>query len=451
MATRRTRALAAALLAAVIVAPALARNVDLATVPPRESVQLTIYNSEDITLVRETRSLSLKKGVNRIQYSWAGTLIDPTSVEIRPLEKEDAIEVLDTTFPGDKPQHLIWNIQSEVEAQVRFQVTYFTSGLNWSADYVLIADPSEEKMSFDGYVQVYNRSGEEYENAQVRLVVGTINLVEKIKELARRGVLPSREEGLTAIGEVAAVDEQLRRGAFRMAFADGPASVSGRPAEIVKEGLSEYFIYTVEGSQTIPNEWSKRMLSFQARQVEFDVLYRVRPHQYGERPVRFFMLKNDEEHKLGTTPLPNGVVRTFRDNGRGGLSFLGEQTVAYVPIKEDIELNVGTDDEVVWERKPMEVKRSSFIFDHQPPRVVGWDESVRLREEVRNYRSQPIKVELRHMIEGDVELDAEGAKLHDYRTVEFTYEVDAGEEFGWEYGYVKHHERNARQERIRLK
>ena len=77
------------------------RNVDLATAPPRHSVQLTIYNSEDLTLVRETRSLTLKKGVNRIQYSWANTLIDPTSVEIRPLEKEGQIEVLDTTFPGD--------------------------------------------------------------------------------------------------------------------------------------------------------------------------------------------------------------------------------------------------------------------------------------------------------------------------------------------------------------
>src|SRR5512147_2244279 len=92
-------------LAATLALPVAARNVDLATVPPRESVQLTIYNSEDLTLVRETRSLTLKKGLNRIQYSWANTLIDPTSVEIRPLEREDQIEVLDTSYPGDKPQH----------------------------------------------------------------------------------------------------------------------------------------------------------------------------------------------------------------------------------------------------------------------------------------------------------------------------------------------------------
>ena len=42
--------------------PVFARNVDLSTVPKRDSVQLTIYNSEDLTLVRETRTVTFKKG-----------------------------------------------------------------------------------------------------------------------------------------------------------------------------------------------------------------------------------------------------------------------------------------------------------------------------------------------------------------------------------------------------
>ena len=40
-------------------------------------------------------------------------------------------------------------------------------------------------MGFEGFVRVSNNSGEEYENAQVRLVVGKINLVEKIAQLAK--------------------------------------------------------------------------------------------------------------------------------------------------------------------------------------------------------------------------------------------------------------------------
>ena len=55
-------AVSAALYAA---SPAVrAENVDLSTVPDRNTVQLTIYNSEDLTLVRETRKVSFKPGAN---------------------------------------------------------------------------------------------------------------------------------------------------------------------------------------------------------------------------------------------------------------------------------------------------------------------------------------------------------------------------------------------------
>ena len=77
-----------------------AENVDLSTVPNRDTVQLTIYNSEDITLVRETRKISFKKGGNPLQFSWANTLIDPTSVQLRFLTDPDNLEVFDTTYPS---------------------------------------------------------------------------------------------------------------------------------------------------------------------------------------------------------------------------------------------------------------------------------------------------------------------------------------------------------------
>jgi len=70
--------------------PALA-DVDLVTIPTREGVQLTIYNSEDITMVRETRLLTVKQGINRIQFSWANTLIDPTSIDFRILDHHDDV------------------------------------------------------------------------------------------------------------------------------------------------------------------------------------------------------------------------------------------------------------------------------------------------------------------------------------------------------------------------
>jgi hypothetical protein len=160
--------------------------VDLVTLPTREGTQVTIYNSEDITMVREHRLLTVKEGVNKIQFSWANTLIDPTSIEFRILENQDKVDLVDTTFPAGRNDALQWNITSKMAGKLPVEIRYFTSGITWAADYVGIANEDETKLNLTGYVRVTNNSGELYDKAQTRLVVGTINLVEKIAELARR-------------------------------------------------------------------------------------------------------------------------------------------------------------------------------------------------------------------------------------------------------------------------
>src|SRR3954449_13374153 len=194
----------------LMIAPlaAQARNVDLSTVPKRNTVQLTIYNSEDLTLVRETRSITFKKGANPLQFSWANTLIDPTSVELKFLSSAEKLEVLDTTFPRDKPQMLFWNVQSDFDGEATVQITYFTSGISWSADYVCTATKDETQMGFEGFVRITNHSGEDYENAEIRLVVGTINLVEKIAQLAR---IPVDEVGRLGTDRFKALEADARK------------------------------------------------------------------------------------------------------------------------------------------------------------------------------------------------------------------------------------------------
>jgi hypothetical protein len=406
-------------------AAARARDVDLVTLPPRDGVQLTIYNSEDLTLVKETRSITFKRGFNKLQFSWANTLIDPTSVYFRPLEHEREIDVADTTFPADRPQVLIWNVESQFEGQVPVEVSYFTSGISWNADYVMISNAAEEQASVDGYVTVINNSGEDYAGAQVRLVVGTINLVEKITQLAQGGPADPGKRAL----KLNAVRKAFKEAEVMDEAAEAPVTATVAP-RVVKEGLSEYFIFTVEGEQTVKNGWSQRMVSFKAREVPFEILYRYRPHQYGKRPVRFYILANDAEHKMGESPLPDGIIRVFRDNGRNGLGFFTAQNVKYIPIKEKVELNVGTDDQIVYERVVLDVSRQNFIYDNRPriPRVAGWEETRKWQEEIRNYRSKPIKMEIRHVLNGDVDfrMEVDGLKLYDFRTVEYTLELPAG-------------------------
>ena len=444
-----------ALVVAAVAVPAGAKNVDLVTLPKRDAVQLTIYNSEDITLARETRYITLKKGANKLQFSWANTLIDPTSVELRPLEHADDIEVADTVFPGQKPQHLIWNIDSKFEGQVKMEVSYFTSGLTWSMDYVSVCNPGETQMKFRGYVRVYNRSGEEYENAEIRLIVGTINLVEKIANLARRygvAVPGEKAEKLKEMKRIVVLESMQR--ANELTINGGALEIRGglrRPKKIVKEGLSEYFMFAVEGTETIRNGWSKRMRAVKADQVKFDIVYRMRSYQYGGRPVRFFIWRNDDEHKLGESPLPNGRVRIFRDNGKDGLSYLGEQLIRYVPIKAEIEVNLGPDDLVVYEMRKMSTERFNFHFNRHN-HVDGWDEKTKWVDTIRNYRTKPIAFELRRIWPGHVDYVSEvKTTLFDYRTIEAKFAVKTRDKKQYPCTVTTHHGTNSKQSRINLK
>jgi hypothetical protein len=463
-------------LIAVMAGMAYGDNIDLSTVPKRGSVQLTIYNSEDLTLVRETRVVTFKKGSNPLQFSWANTLIDPSSVELRFLTSADKLEVIDTTFPHDKPQMLYWNVQSEMDGEATIQITYFTSGITWSADYLGVADKDEKTISLDGYVRVTNNSGEEYEDAHVRLVVGTINLVEKVAQLAQipmDRVKQLEDEVRSKLGKEATrraleMDAVNRPGAALGGAMAMPASAAEKPKEIVKEGLSEYFIYSIDGTETIPNGWSKRMLSFKGRGAPLKIQYRYRPKEYGEQLVRMYLLTNNEESKLGTTPLPDGVVRLFRNNGHDGLSYLAQQAIKYIPVGDKIELNLGPDPEVVFDLVKSrvwrdhlwvqlhganvfkEVGEDGFKFEVNAS-VAGWDEHSLYLQRIRNYTAKPIELEIRRSYDGHTFFKSKlEPKLFDYQTVEFTTKVKSGEKKELKYEVVQRQGHNAKQNNVTL-
>jgi len=443
---------------------AAARNVDLSTVPDRATVQLTIYNSEDLTLVRETRKVSFKKGVNPLQFSWANTLIDPTSVELRFVTHKEKLEVLDTTFPHDKRQMLYWNVQSELDGEATIEILYFTSGISWSADYALVADRDEKNVRFEGFVCVSNRSGEEYENAQVRLVVGKVNLVQRIADLAGIPVSDVRRLGLDARRELQERAAKDLCDKCESMPCEAPAAAA--PKEIIKEGLSEYFLYTIEGTETIPNGWSKRMRSLPPVDVPLKIQYRYREAEYGPQLVRMYLMRNDKDSRLGTTPLPDGMVRVFRDNGRDGLSYLTAQPTKYIAIGDKIELNLGPDPEVIFELVKLRVWRdniwlcnhgTSVYYRADEPgllveinsSVAGWDDHAVYAQRVRNYSGKPIEVEVRRGFGGHTVFRSSlRAKSHDYHTVEYTAAVPPGKKADLLYEILQHQGHNATQDNV---
>jgi hypothetical protein len=381
------------LLIIVAISPVALAKVDLVTLPSRDTVQLTIYNSTDMTLVRESRALTLKEGKNSLQFSWANTLIDPTSLEMLPKADADKIDIAELVYPPRVTNLGLWNIESGVSGKVPVEITYLTSGLSWRAFYMGTLTEDEKTMRLQGYVRVTNNSGEDYENAQTRLIVGTVHILDEIAELARRQYPYGRPGEIVSVPEAVPMDREERMRA-RVLFEAKTAALAGRPKEIRKEGLSEYFLYTIEGTETIPTGWSKRLLSFDIDEVPVINLYKYEEERYSQNVVRFLSFKNDEEHKLGQTPIPGGLLKVYRAaGGQGHLSYTGQSLFKYIPVDEDVELNLGAVADVVVEPTLMDFKTENYRFDNRG-NISGWDEIQTFTIEARNTRDIAVMIEI---------------------------------------------------------
>ena len=381
----------------VVCSPAAYAKVDLVTLPGRDTVQLTIYNSADLTLVRESRALTLKKGNNKLQFSWANTLIDPTSLEMLPKAQADRIDIFDLTFPPRVKNLGLWNVQSGVSGKVPVEITFLTSGITWRAFYMGTLTPDEKTMRLQGYVRVTNNSGEDYENAQTRLIVGKVHLLDQIANLARRQHPYGSPIASPSPKDV--IEKVIQREAKGVKLVTMPSRTLktelSAPKQIVKEGLSEYFLYTIEGTETISTGWSKRLPSFNVNQIPVVNLYKFEQERYGNSVVRFLSFKNDEEHKLGETPIPGGRLKVYRNvDEQKHISYAGQSSFKYIPVDEEVELNLGAVQNVVVEPKLMDYRTSNYLFNSRG-NIAGWDEIRTFQIIVKNTRDLPIKVEIK--------------------------------------------------------
>ena len=423
-------------------------NIELNVLPTRDSVQLTIYNSADLTLVREHRKLTLKKGWNWLQFMWANTLIDPTSLELRAVGAPDKVGVVQLVYPPRTKGLGRWLVKSDVSGPVDCEITYFTSGIHWRTFYVGTLTRDEKTMTLEAYVRVDNGSGDDYEKAQTRLIVGKINLLDQIAVLAQRAHAygePNPEEPISEIGQDRAMDRLEPDMPAKGAAAAGEIleDAEKAPKEIKKEGLSEYFLYTIEGTETIPNGWGKRLPSFAKPKVPVANLYKFDEERWGEAVERFLSFKNDEEHTLGETPVPDGMVRVFAeartgpgDRVRGAeaaptlapwLSYVGGTSIKYIPVGEKVELELGPAEQVQVKPTLMATATENFTYD-QRHNVDGWDDVQTWQIELNNTRDIPVQLEITRATGNDywrADVTAPGVTYakHDANHLRFTTEL----------------------------
>ena len=369
-------------------------RIDLVILPVRDQLQLTIYNPADLTLVREHRTLTLKSGINRLEFSWAETLIDPTSVQLEAPQHQGQVNLLAVSYSPQVKDSAILMIESQLTGEVPVEINFFTAGITWNSVYNITLSADEHSLHLQNEVRVNNQSGEDYLNAQIRVVVGKVQLLDEIARLAKQNLpygIPI--EPLPFADEKETLTEGLATGtkSVRSLFTD---SARITPKRILKEGLSEYFLYTIERTESIPNGWGKRLPALDKVDIPVQVLYRYDEQRYGTETQQLLFFKNDQEHHLGETPLPDGQVVVYRQLGENQhLSYVGQLQTPYIPVGQAVEFNLGTARQVTVEPILMDYKTENYLFDYQG-QISGWDRIQQWQLKLANYHDIPVEVEI---------------------------------------------------------
>ncbi len=222
---------------------------------------------------------------------------------------------------------LVWNITNTKPVQ-RLEATYLTNGVSWQADYVVTLAKDDKQLDLAGWVTMNNQSGATFENAQLKLVAGEVNLVQ--------------------LGG--------GRGGFVTAEVAQFAADAAMPQQ---EAFAEYHLYTMPRRTTIKQNQSKQLALLDAVNVACAKKYEYRGqlHFYSQQmpPMRdehvgvFLEFENREANHLGI-PLPAGVMRIYQEDSSGMLQFAGEDRTEHTPKDETITLRMGQAFDVIGDR-----------------------------------------------------------------------------------------------------
>jgi hypothetical protein len=260
--------------------------------------------------------------------------------------------------------------------------------------------------------------------------------------------------------ELFEMNAEAERGgaAFGGGMGGAAMDLSERPKQVVKEGLSEYFLFTIEGREDIEDKQPKRLVSMKVKEVPLECIYKLTDREGGNFFTKYYRFKNlklkDEEgneqdlsamENLGVSPLPDGQVRLFFEYQNKDLAYVGGTQTKYVPIGDRVEVNVGPDPDITITRRLKDQKITNIVARQYKRRVdntfveyydlVDYDETFYYEEEIVSGKPVLAKVELERRFDANVFLWADDAPPPGWN----------GEEEG---AYVDMHRVPGRKERV---
>ena len=385
-------------------APAAAQDAVKSTLEDQTGVEVTVYNN-NLGLVKDTRDMKLSQGEGELRFMDVAAHIMPVTVHAKSLNAPDKFQVLEQNYeydlmdynklmdkfldkkiklidwnpyqdrketvegtlisnnngnpvfkindeiylghPGYKvlpeiPENLIakptlmWLYANQSSGTHQLEVSYLTNNIGWKADYVFVLNKDDTGGDLSGWVTVDNKSGATYKDAKLKLVAG----------------------------EVQRVQAQMKNALYER---DMPMSVGAMAPQFAEQGFFEYHIYDLQRKTTIKDKQTKQISLLEASGIKAEkelLVYGIqsyftqyyRPQNPKQKVSVYVKFKNFKDNQLGM-PLPAGVLRLYKEDDKGSLQFVGEDTIEHTPKDEEVKVKVGEAFDVAAERRQTDFKQ----------------------------------------------------------------------------------------------
>ena len=447
------------------------------TLNDQQSVAVTIYNG-DLALVKDTRKVKLKSGLNTLALRDVSARISPETALLRSINAPDSLTLLEQNFDFDllTPEKLLEKYVGKTVGLLKIhpttgeetveQATVLSANhgvvikvgnrieTGVSTNRIIYDDVPANLRDRPTLVTQFNNKGFTNQTVELSYLTGGLawkadyvaELNDKENQLDLSGwVTLSNTSGTTyknaklqlVAGDVNRVQQSPHAVALQMRKNDMLAEAAAPMAE---ESLLEYHLYSLDRATTISDNQTKQvaLLSASNIPVKKDLVLKGADYyyqgQYGKIGTKlkvgvFIEFENKESSKLGM-PLPKGILRVYKKDSKGNAQFVGEDNIDHTPKNETVRLKLGEAFDVIADKKQTDFKvlpkpsKTNQLYESayeltlknakKEKVIVTVQEPISGDWKIINQSHPHIKVNS-HLAEWKIEVPAEGKTTLTYR------------------------------------
>ena len=430
----------------------------------RTKVDLTIYN-QNLSLIREERTLQLKKGISTVVIPDIPSTIDGTSLHFVSLTDPTAVRVLEQNYQydlvnqsklfskyvGKTIEFVRLNEETKKEFTVSGKLLSNVDGIvaevngkievNPAGKIVLPSLPEGLILKPQLEWMVENDNAGEHKT-EISYLAGNISWICDYVVLLNKDDnklditgwvtitnncgTSFHDAGLKLVaGEVNIEKKQFQNQLYRKEMM--AMDYAAEPQFEQKE-LFEYKLYSLKRHTDMNDNETKQLELASGKNVTAQKVFLYD----GERKPKvgvYVQFKNEQKSGLGIA-LPKGKVRVYKKDDDGKEQFIGEDEIDHTPKDEEIKLNLGNAFDIVGERK---------LLDHSSFGNNSGKQTFEIT--LRNHKKEDIEVQVYEHPSGrewEILKFSDAWEKVDQSTIKFIVKVKKDEEK--KITYVYHYE-----------